>query len=490
MREMGDLSAVGSAFSSRATGDAPLLGSSRPLPAGSSSEKNPAPKTKTAAPVGSGAEEEAASRIKEARALLAFLPERALPVAGGMGSSAPASEYDEAAVQMLAGVCGKSADASRALRLFLSDYWAWLNKNATSVPPFAASVAFPITSADALACRDWLAAAECVTAAGRVAKAMQLCLDLSLPVTFVEKTFAARPTKKVASGQAREPPLPFHVVALAAAACEPSSDTPAPLAAKHKEMYLDMLGGSRGGGFHNSRVASILDTDDPALAPARDSLVLKLVCSEDKLLRENVEQWVPAVDVRDGSPLGWARQFAEDRLALKFMIADWLPAKSSIDAATEVKLDGAGALCYASKARALKSFTDAMPSAFGQDMDTLKSQRLTGTHLYRHLAGEVSERLRWTEKQGNILGDWSTASPAQRAAGASAVAKRKRGTVRQRYYAPNATADEQVEARLRFVRALAAGFSRLGVDNVTLSTTWADVFPFPPPPELEAFYGA
>ena len=93
--------------------------------------------------MGSGAEEEAASRIKEARALLAFLPERALPVAGGMGSSAPASEYDEAAVQMLAGVCGKSADASRALRLFLSDYWAWLNKNATSVPPFAASVAFP-----------------------------------------------------------------------------------------------------------------------------------------------------------------------------------------------------------------------------------------------------------------------------------------------------------------------------------------------------------
>ena len=49
------------------------------------------------------------------------------------------------------------------------------------------------------------------------------------------------------------------VVAIAEAACEGASAMPPPMAAKAHETYLLMLGASRGGGLHDSKVVACED---------------------------------------------------------------------------------------------------------------------------------------------------------------------------------------------------------------------------------------
>lgn len=100
----------------------------------------------------------------------------------------------------------------------------------------------------------------------------------------------------------------------------------------------------------------------------------------------------------------------------------------------------------------------------------------------------MTELLGWPEAQANILGDWTTATRAEMSAGAATGSrKRQRVGTRKQWYAPNATRAQQVRARGRYVAALSAGLRRL--DAIGEHTTWEDVFPSPPPPELAAFYG-
>ena len=468
-------------------------GSSRPIPSersvvnargGSRKEKDTETGAPAARPFEGALEEADAERRKQAELLLPLLPPFCLPVAGGKGSSLPRLQYEEAAIRMLVNTGGKASDTLKYIRLFITDYREFRQVGAK------VSV-FPIESADALACRDWLRREGRPHAADRVPLAMKTASELSIPVTFVERSFVERRgAKEKRSQRAREAPPPLFVTRLAAAACEPAPGTSPPLVQKHREMYVDMVGASRGGGFHNS----YLIPPSPGVAD-RPEGAFHLVCREDKLGREDVHQWVPMTDVRSGEPLGpWASEFvaARERGDKGFLISDWADASSKEKNVTQslaVAMRG-GKLVYAPKRRALASFTDAMPSAVGMTLEELRERRLTGTHLYRHLAGEVTEEIEWPEEEANVVGDWTDAKRDE-AGGFSDPApkpKRRSGT-RKRYYAPNASRGKQIRVRTRFFGAIAAGLARFGIANLTDATSWADIFPKPPPAELMPFYG-
>jgi hypothetical protein len=72
----------------------------------------------------------------------------------------------------------------------------------------------------------------------------------------------------------------------------------------------------------------------------------------------------------------------------------------------------------------------------------------------------VSEHLDWPEAEANILGDWTTSKAG--ADGFKSGAPKGQAGTRKKWYAVEATRDQQVRARTRFIRAVAAGFSRLG----------------------------
>ena len=425
----------------------------------------------------SGDDEKRLFRERSAAALVGMLPPYSLKCEGGKGSSMPQAGYVPAATRMVAGLGGTSAAKSNALRLFLRDWAEWRGE----FPP-----PFPISTADAVACRNSLRDGGQVTAADRVPTALEFAHELGLDVELDVNLFGEhRPRVQASPPMAREAPPPAMVVAIAEAACEGARTMSPPMAAKARETYLMMLGASRGGGLHDSKVV------------ACEGGVLDLVISEDKLGRKDVGQSIPAIDVRTGEPVDWIDGFADERIGLKFFISGWvkLTGKRGASVLTSQALarEPSGRLAFASKRTALRGgVTEAQTVLTGWTEAELKAANLSGTHLYRHLAGELTTTLQWPEPEGNVVGDWTTATKAEREAEAAAAAPRKRGRAgtRKRHYAPNATRDEQVRVRTRYVRAIAAGLQHFGVENVTRETTWCDIFPHPPPEGLEWCYGA
>ena len=422
----------------------------------------------------SGEDEKRAFRERSAAALVSVLPPFSLKCEGGKGSSMPQTGYNQAAGRMIAGMGGTAASKSNALRLFLRDWAEW---RSVFPPPF------PISTADAVACRNALRDGGQTTAADRVPGALEFAHELGLEVECDLGLFEERkPRGKAPPPKAREAPQPALVIAIAKAACDDAATMSPPMAAKAHETYMMMIGASRGGGLHDSKVVACEDG------------VMDLVISEDKLGRRDVEQSIPAIDVRTGEPLEWAGAFAQERIGLKFFISGWvkLTGKGGTSVLTAQALArdaGTGRLSFATKRTALRGVTEAQTVLTGWTEEALKEANLSGTHLYRHLAGELTTELRWPEPEGNVVGDWTTATKTEREAAGAAPRKRGRAGTRTRYYAPNATREEQVRVRTRYVKAIAAGLQHFGVGNVTGATTWSDVFPYPPPAGLEWCYG-
>ena len=449
------------------------------------------PPTKPTLPA-NAAEEETAKRDKEAQSLLDLLPPFALKVAGGIGSKLPQSSYAAAAHKYLVNTGGKSSDAAKGLRLFIKDYCDFLVASgilATGSWDGQPSSIWPISQADALACRDHLRTSGCETAADRVPRALAYARTLALPVAnFSAAVFNERRGRRQAAGKARKAPPPWLVWAVCEAACNPPPGSTEVQIEKFRELYVDMLGASRGGGFHGS---SVIPPDASGTDPDRPPGVWHLVCFEDKLQRSDVHQYVPQMDITTGAPLGpWADQWTRDRTGLEFVISDWLDegARSTSAAdATHLRRDEQGNLTFAVKDRATKGLVDIVPLVAKVDMATLQAGKISGTHPYRHLAGEVSEHLDWPEAEANILGDWTTSKAG--ADGFKSGAPKGQAGTRKKWYAVEATRDQQVRARTRFIRAVAAGFSRLGTSADVQTMSWADVFPHPAPPELAEFYG-
>ena len=163
----------------------------------------------------------------------------------------------------------------------------------------------------------------------------------------------------------------------------------------------------------------------------------------------------------------------------------------------------------ASENAALGAIADVARLVAGFTPPQMAERRLSGTHLWRHVGSEITTRVSWPEFEANVVGDWKTsggsAEPAKKGKRAKAgVASTVRGT-----YSPDATADQEVEVRHRYLRLVRAAFKRgrerfpcqdhsvefegrsgSGKDRIARGTTWSDLFPPVPPPALAEFYGA
>ena len=145
-------------------------------------------------------------------------------------------------------------------------------------------------------------------------------------------------------------------------------------------------------------------------------------------------------------------------------------------------------LQYCKKARALANFTPLLASVMGVSPEWLVARNLSGTHVWRKAGGAITEYLRWEEPDAVIVGDW--ADPGAAASGATNRAKgRKAASTRKQHYVDRATEHRQLEVRDRYLMAICTGLGAFGIANVTLDTTWREIFPTDPSPELAVFYG-
>ena len=438
--------------------------------------------------------------LLEARALLPLLPPRSLRVAGGLGSRVVSDRYEVEAVDLLADQGGERATNLINLRLFLVEYETWFASQPGRFGAPGMSL-FPISSADAVSARRVFATAA---ARDRVQSAMQFADRLGLPVTYEESAFITKNPKVAASApgsKAREAPGPWFVHSFSERLRVPPADiTPARLE-KMREFYVDALLSARSGGLQGSKM---LAPDHSEVDKERPVDVFSTVTAKDKLGRADVKQWAPMVDLVSGEVLSWGRPFAAARDGKKFVISDWVNGVNPVTGkpgaaiahAVDVARDPGGGLLYCPEKRAYTGLCDCAPDAFGVSSAELKARKLSGTHIWRHLAGEVTEELEWPAHQADVLGDWSPA-PKDPAAQAGVVvgAKRRRASgasssTRRRYYAPHASRKQQLHARRRFAAAIKAGIAHFGAANLSKDTEWAEIFPKPAPSALAEFYGS
>lgn len=429
-------------------------------------------------------------RNAQALKLLDLLPDGALPVAGGKGSRLSAESYRSAATTFLTNTGGKSSDAVKGLRLFITDFARFVVQECPNTWNGDVKSIWPISLADALACRDWLRESGCDTAAERVPRALEFARDtlgLAAPA-FDRAAFNERIARRQKSDKARRAPPPLLVKRIRDAACEPPPGTTEAVREKFRELYVDVLGSSRGGGFHASRIITPAPSD-----PDRPADAWHLCCLEDKLQRQDVHQWVPQLDIVTGEPLGpWAAEFVVARAGLEFVVTDWVdaaPNKKSVADASLIKRDDTGRPSFAIKDRATGGLVDVVPIAADLPMAALKDRRISGTHPYRHFTGEVSELLGWPAKEANILGDWTTSLADQEGAFKPGANPKGVAGTRKKWYAVEASRAQQIRARTRLVQAVSAGYAHFGLENLTWSTSWLDIFPQPAPPALAIFYG-
>ena len=147
------------------------------------------------------------------------------------------------------------------------------------------------------------------------------------------------------------------------------------------------------------------------------------------------------------------------------------------------------------KGKALKAVVQAIAMAVDQSRFEMTEACLSGTHLFRVLAGTVTGLARWDEteagaKQADILGDWADRNTARGSGKRPVIAARAGAKPSSRSsYKANASIQAQMEARTRYVRMMQAAFQAFGEDNVSWETTWLDLFPPSPPAALARFYG-
>ena len=436
--------------------------------------------------------ERAIKRKREAEKLLALLPPYALQVAGGRGSSEPKEKYHDAAVRRIAdGIGGKGAAASVEARLFLQDLAA---ENG------AEFAHFPITTAEASSLLDSLADKGKTTAVARVAPAMQTLANMGLVQDLNLAMLATRGTTKEAGEKQRATPTPLmvlrHAEAARKAAGHPGGmgDYDAFLEnevvlMKIRESNVQMMASMRGGAFADSHVDFFHSPGTYAEAE-REYAAMRLVNHEDKKKRLNVKIQVPLIDVSTGSQVEWAAQFAAERIGTRVMVSNWLSEdrrQHSCLAGKSITRNMEGSVTFCPEKRALESLRDVLHIGTGVKEAALKENKHSGTHLWRHLGGEVTGALQWPPNEADVVGDWATPTGAESST-APKKAKTKAGT-REKHYKPIASAAEQLDIRARYLNAIAAGLKAFGHDKLSHSTGWGDIFPSKPPPSLEAFYG-
>ena len=467
----------------------------RPSPAAAQSKAPAEPPLPEPASI---TEEDAASRDAAAKKLLACFPTGTLKAAGAGTSRVPAGAVRDPAgilIDRLANLGGKTGPKCDQLRLFLGE---WAEFRALVNMP---GEVFPIVAVDAEMMMKWLLGelpdlpidAKRAGSAARIKPALDFASQLGLDVEVDDSTLARRVTRvkrRGASSSARSVPPPCFLARLVSSAAtgilSDGSTAGAPLLHYLRVTVCQMMHAARGKGV----IGSYFVPPD-ASDRTRPTGVLHLVELEDKQLRQEVDHYAPAISPVDGTDIGWMPELGASLEGCKFMCPDFvLPPGMPKDmrdvrSATGFVRKQAASLKYCGKVKAADQFTPALAAATGWSVEELKEAKLSGTHIWRKMGGTITELLLWDETDAVLVGEWSDPDASNGRIKRSAAAS----TRKLSYVVPEVQQETQIIVRSRYLQALSTAFETYGLDKVTDSTTWRDLFPEHPDGALQTFYG-
>ena len=449
-------------------------------------------------------ESDAQAQVAAWRLLEVIAPE---VVRMGLGSSRVATNSDPESRakyvidSLIVPIGGKSGSGTDKARLFLAEYQGALDE-AGDVAPM-----FPLKTVEVQAMVAKFVDDDKVTRLSGVKKACSVLKSIGCDVGVDADALVFPATAKPALGRkgpGRTCPPPMWVMldegwALHApreingVACCPHGDYVS-------NSVLRRRLGDRGSQYAKSRWAKADEVcfQVKGLDPDKYGV---LIGSEDKARRLDAIHVVPLESLVRPGPCPWAQRFIASRASLGYMHVDFVtdmrhpehidPKLAAVISSpcvyvTNTKHPSGYQFCPTRKANLAD--TEARSMSSGLSMDDMQTWGLTGTHPDRHIAPEVTARAKWPQKAADCIGDWATpkdGTPREKKLSTHIPT----GSARKGYHA-NATLKEQLNARIRYARLLQTAFSLYEAKQpVTWETTWQDLLPVPPPPELAPFYG-
>ena len=395
---------------------------------------------------------------------------------------------------------GKGGAGSDKARLFLDEYQAALDAAGDTAPMF------PLKTVEVQAMVAKFVDADKVTRLSGVKKACTVLrtvgCDVGADLESLVFPATAKPGRK---GPGRTCPPPMWVMLDEGWALHAPREINGAAACPHGDYVSNSVLrrrlGDRGAQYAKSRWAK---KDEvcfrvKGLDPSKYGV---LIGSEDKGRRLDSVHVVPLESLVRPGPCPWAAIFIASRAALGYMHVDFetdmrhpehidpkLAAVISSPCVNVTDTSNPSGYKFCPTRKALLAETEARSMSSGLSIDDMKTWGLTGTHPDRHIAPEVTARAGWPQKAADCIGDWAT--PKDGTQRDKSLSTHIPTSSARKGYQPNASLKDQLNARIRYARLLQTAFALYEAKQaVTWETTWQDLLPVPPPPELAPFYGA
>lgn len=443
----------------------------------------------------------AAAARKQATELAKFLLAHGVPLLCESGASkrldkAKSRPDDEAFIDRLVALGGKNGEPSNRLRLFLTDWRAYLE-----LPPANSDLSlFPLDSASVSELLFWLKSEGKVSAVARVPAAMAfaktLGYDVEIDESFLAVDWGAR---KPQGAEARAPLTPLACVLLERAAKGPwpADGLPEPTPEQFYAMqaWMMVMGTERpADAWHSvyTQLDYVRETGEP------DGVVQRECCN-DKHQRTGVLQWTLSEGFEENI-LSFPQAFATlmSGTEYRFPAFEYEPNKGLYaDAKSALGWrDGSVKLAGTiSRVAAAAVATSTLSHVTGMSIDELKIAKWSGANWPRHTAPAIT-LMRWPTDEQSVYGDWTPTKSAVTGHGANTKSRERRSNksaAMPRKYAPHASRSDQIRVRTRWIRMARYFLEKYpgGIEKLAIDTPWSDVIPVAAECEGDAiFFGS
>ena len=430
----------------------------------------------------------AAAARKQATELAKFLTAHGVPLLCESGAAkrldkAKSRPDDEAFVDRLVVLGGKNGEPSKQLRLFLTDWRAYLE-----LPPANSDLSlFPLDSASVSELLFWLKSEGKVAAVARVPAAMAFAQKLGYEVEIDESFLAVDwGARKPQGAEARAPLTPLACVLLERAAKGPwpadGQPEPSPDQFYAIQAWMMVMGTERpADAWHSVYTQSsyVRETGEP------DGVVQRECCN-DKLQRTGVVQWTLSEGFEE-EILSFPQAFATLMSGTKYRFPafEYAPNKglyADAKSATGWRDGSVKRAGTISRVAAAAVATTTLSHVTGMSVDELKIAKWSGTNWPRHTAPDITS-MRWPTDEQAVFGDWTPTKTAVTGQGANTKSREKRSTKKSasmpRRYAPNASRSDQIRVRTRWIRMARYFLEKYegGIEGLSIDTPWSDVIP-------------
>ena len=418
----------------------------------------------------------------------------------------PNERYEHVRDQVIRPLAGKTGATANSARLFLLDIME-LEDEGSSTP-----CVFPIKVGDVRVLVSRLISEMKSTSLNRISIALDALRSIGCDVPPKDSHFGFPATSLPKTGKTtkRACPPPMWVAMDEGWAAQSARDPDGRAACPHSDFVSHSVIrrriGDRGMTYHESRFMSAAEIDAFGVKGFDTSKFGALICRDNKSRKLDNVQVFPHLSLLPTPPevaspiCVWTPRFVAAHARLGFMFVDyelnpnhvpapkkpvsiekpcrWVTCQKDPSGFRPCSHDKAVAAC--SRARAMSC---------GLSVEQMAEMKLSGDHADRNIAPEVTARAGWPEEESDILGDWAT--PEGGTPRDPALARPGSGRSARKAYIANHSLKAQLNARMRYALLLRAAFQLYESNGgrLTWETTWQDLLPKPPPPELERFYG-